>query len=67
MTILPIAMKIAAKTIGVDLVAVKPMGVPVGRFLFFDLKDVERRREKLRKAMSEWRKHAINEIMGEQD
>jgi hypothetical protein len=36
--LLPLSMKVAAKTIGLDLVAVKPMSAPVGHLAYLDFK-----------------------------
>jgi hypothetical protein len=64
---LPIAMKMSAKLLGADLVSVQPMAAPTGKLFYMDysygeLLTTDERREKLRKAMAEWRKHTISDV-----
>ncbi|MCK9477541.1 MAG: hypothetical protein M0R46_16625 [Candidatus Muirbacterium halophilum] len=58
--LLPISIKVASKTIGLDVVAVQPMSAPIGTLLF-DQETEEQKAERIRKE----REKKLKRILGD--
>ncbi len=66
-SLLPIAIKVEAHTIGLDLVAVQPMSAPIGQLAYMDFdydSDEDIRKKELAKKI-EARKNKIDILLGE--
>lgn len=60
--LLPIAMKVSAKTIGLDLVSVQPMPIPKMKLMYFDYKYNETKFEKIKRKIKEYLLKIKNKI-----
>lgn len=60
--LLPLSIKIAAQTIGMDLVAVKPMSAPLGTIFGMDFKYGETLEERIKRIRKE-RMQKLNKIL----